>query len=89
LLGWDVDWAQVFGDRTPGGTVLGIVWRENSGALRRLERVSLRSASRPVPIGRDDSAWSFSSDHSRLALAGGEPLEVRIVDVLRPRPCHR
>lgn len=68
-----------------GGTVLGIVWRQNSGALRRLERVSLRPASRPVSIGRDGAAWSFSPNRSRLALAGGEPLEVRIVDVLGMR----
>jgi hypothetical protein len=68
-----------------GGTALAIVWRENSAVLRRLELASLRPASGPVPIGHDGGAWSFSPDRSRLALAGGEPLEVRIVDVLHPR----
>lgn len=68
----------------PGArTVLGIVWHQDSGSLQRLERVSLRPVSPPVPIGRDGSAWSFSPDQSKLALAGGEPLEIRLVDVLR------
>jgi hypothetical protein len=65
-----------------GGTVLGIIWQENSGTLRRLERVTLRPTSGPVPIGHDGAVWRFSPDQSQLALAGGEPLEIRIVDVL-------
>lgn len=68
-----------------GGTVLGIVWQEDSAVLRQLERTSLRPASRPLPIGHDGGAWTFSPDRSYLALAGGEPLEVRIVDALRMR----
>ncbi|CAN5177803.1 hypothetical protein BH18ACT14_BH18ACT14_11660 [soil metagenome] len=67
----------------PGDHVLGIVWREDSAALVRLASGSLAPASKPLALGHDGETWSFSPDHARLALAGGQPLEVRIVEARR------
>jgi hypothetical protein len=65
--------------------VVGIIWHENEGMLRRFDRTSLAPASGRVELGRSDGAWSFSPDKSRVAVAGEAPLEVRIVDVRRMR----
>jgi hypothetical protein len=63
------------------GTVLGIVWQENEVVLRRFGRTSLAPRPGRVELGHNGGAWSFSPDASKVALAGGSPLEVRIVDV--------
>jgi len=63
--------------------VLGIVWRDDSAALVKLAGSSLASVSRPLPLGHDGGTWIFSPDRARLALAGGQPLEVRIVEARR------
>jgi hypothetical protein len=70
----------------PRGTVVGIVWQEGEGALlRRFDRRSLTPVSQPVVLGPNGGAWSFSPDESKVAVAVGAPLEVRIVDVRRMR----
>jgi hypothetical protein len=69
----------------PRGTVLGIVWGENAAVLRRFDRSSLTPTPGRVELGHDGGAWSFSPNASKVALAGGAPLEVRIVDVGRLR----
>lgn len=73
------------GSNTARGTVLGIVWNENGGVLRRFDRTSLTPASARVKLGHNGGAWSFSPDRSKVAVAGGAPLEVRVVDVHRMR----
>jgi hypothetical protein len=67
------------------GTVVGIFWHENEGVLRRFDRTSLTPTSGLVELGHNGGAWSFSPDKSKVAVAGGAPLEVRIVDVRRMR----
>jgi hypothetical protein len=69
----------------PRGAVVGIVWQEGEGVLRRFDRTSLTPASQPVELGHNGGAWSFSPAESKVAVAGGAPLEVRIVDVRRMR----
>jgi hypothetical protein len=68
-----------------GGTVLGIVWRENEAVLRRFDRTSLTPMSGRVALGHNGGAWSFSPDKSKVAVAGGAPLEVRMVDIRQMR----
>jgi hypothetical protein len=38
-----------------------------------------------VKLGQSGGTWSFSPDDTKLAVAGGPPLEVRIVDIRRMR----
>jgi hypothetical protein len=71
--------------KVPRGTVVGIVWDENESVLRRFDRTSLTPTSGRVELGHDGGAWSFSPDKLKVAVAGGAPLEVRIVDVRRMR----
>ncbi|MDQ3890038.1 MAG: hypothetical protein M3312_05750 [Actinomycetota bacterium] len=73
------------GSNISQGTVLGIVWHENEGVLRRFDRPSLTPTSERVKLGHNGGAWSFSPDRSKVAVAGGAPLEVRIVDLYRMR----
>ncbi len=70
----------------PRGTVVGVVWQEDESVLlRRFDRTSLAPASQPLELGHNGGAWSFSPDESKVAVGGGAPLEVRIVDVHRMR----
>src|SRR5215218_181405 len=50
----------------PRGTVVGIVWHETQGVLRRFDRTSLTPASHPVALGHNGGAWSFSPDESKV-----------------------
>jgi hypothetical protein len=61
--------------------VLGILWHENEAVLQRFGRTSLTPRPGHVELGHNGGAWSFSPDKAKLAVAGGSPLEVRIVDV--------
>jgi hypothetical protein len=64
--------------------VLGIVWHEDEAVLQRFGRSALTP--RPGRLTLEGGgAWSFSPDKTKLAVAGGPPLEVRIVDVRRLR----
>ena len=65
--------------------MLGIVWQEDEAVLRRFARTVLTPRPGRVELGHDGGAWSFSPDETKLAVAGGSPLEVRIVDVRRLR----
>jgi hypothetical protein len=69
----------------PGGTIPGIVWHANEAVLRRFDRTSLTPMSGRVELGHNGGAWSFSPDKSKVAVAGGGPLEVRIVDIRQMR----
>jgi hypothetical protein len=69
----------------PRGTVLGIVWRENNAVLQRFGQPALTPRPSRVKLGQAGGAWSFSPDETKVALAGGPPLEIRIVDVRRMR----
>jgi hypothetical protein len=69
----------------PRGTVLGIVWRGNKAVLQRFDRTALTPRPARVPLGQSGGTWSFSPANAKLAVAGGPPLEVRIVDVRRLR----
>jgi hypothetical protein len=69
----------------PRGTALGIVWHANNAVLQRFDRPALTPRPGRVELGRSGGAWSFSPDNAKLAVAGGPPLEVRIVDVRRMR----
>jgi hypothetical protein len=84
LGGEDAEPAPSLSD-VPRGTVVGIVWHENEGVFRRFDRTSLTPVSQQVELGHNGGAWSFSPDESKVAVAGGAPLEVRIVDVRRMR----
>jgi hypothetical protein len=67
------------------GTVLGIVWQANHAVLQRFSQPALTPQPGRVKLGRAGGAWSFSPDNAKLAVAGGPPLEVRIVDIRRIR----
>jgi hypothetical protein len=69
----------------PRGTVLGIVWHEDEAVLRRFARASLAPRPGRAELGQSGGAWSFSPNGAKLAVAGGPPLEIRIVDVHRLR----
>jgi hypothetical protein len=70
---------------SPRETVLGIVWHENEAVLQRFGRTSLTPRPGRVELGHNGGAWSFSPDKRKVAVAGGSPLEVRIVGVRRMR----
>lgn len=69
----------------PRGTVLGIVWHANHAELQRFGQPALTPQPGRVKLGQAGGAWSFSPDNAKLAVAGGPPLEVRIVDTRRMR----
>jgi hypothetical protein len=69
----------------PRGTVLGIVWRANHAMLQRFGQPALTPRPDRVKLGRAGGTWSFSPDDAKVAVAGGPPLEVRIVDPRRMR----
>jgi hypothetical protein len=69
----------------PRGTVLGIVWRANNAVLKTFDRTGLTPRPARVELGQSGGAWSFSPNDAKLAVAGGPPLEVRMVDVRRMR----
>jgi hypothetical protein len=71
--------------KPPPGTVLGIVWRANNAVLQPFDRTGLTPRPGRVKLGQAGGAWSFSPDSAKLAVAGGPPLEVRIVDIRRMR----
>jgi hypothetical protein len=63
------------------GTVLAIETTQRGDFLVRVDRNSLRTVSRRVPVGGHAASWSFSPDGRRLAL--GVDYGVRIFDVRR------
>ena len=69
----------------PRGSVLGIVWHANNAVLQPFDRTGLTPRPARVELGQSGGAWSFSPNDAKLAVAGGPPLEVRIVDVRRMR----
>jgi hypothetical protein len=69
----------------PRGTVLGILWSADEAELRAFAPRTLTPRPGRIGLRHSGGAWSFSPDETKVAVSGGTPLEVRIVDARRPR----
>jgi hypothetical protein len=72
-------------ERKTPRTVLAIEPGPVGNYLVRLDAQSLKRVSKPVWLGGYVSAWTFSPDRRRLALAGRDDDVIRIVDTRRLR----